>query len=55
VIGLLGVTTLALTREALVGPAQPLIAAAALVLIALTRIHPVALLAGGGLAGWLSH
>jgi chromate transporter len=54
VIGLLGVTTLALTREAVVGAPQLLIVAAALVLIATTRVHPAALLAGGGLAGWLS-
>jgi chromate transporter len=55
VIGLLGVTTLALTREAVVGPPQLLIAAAALILLAVTRVHPAALLAGGGLAGWLAH
>jgi chromate transporter len=55
VIGLLGVTTLALTREAVVGPPQLVIVAAALLFLALTRIHPAALLAGGGLAGWLSN
>lgn len=31
------------------------IGAAALFLLAATRIHPAALLAGGGIAGWLSH
>ena len=53
VIGLLGVTVLALTREAVVGTQQVLIVAAALLLLALTRVHPAALLAGGGLTGWL--
>jgi chromate transporter len=55
VIGLLGVTALALTREAVVGPPQLVIVAAALLLLLMTRIHPAALLAGGGLAGWLSN
>ena len=55
VIGLLGVTALTLTREAMVAPPHLLIGAAALLLIALTRIHPAALLAGGGIAGWLAH
>jgi chromate transporter len=54
VIGLLGVTALALTREAVVGAPQLLIVAVALLLLAVTRIHPAALLAGGGLAGWLA-
>ena len=53
VVGLLGVTVLALTREAVVGAPYLLIVVATLVLIAFTRVHPVALLAGGGLAGWL--
>jgi chromate transporter len=55
VIGLLGVTALALTREAVVGPPQLVIVAAALLLLGMTRIHPALLLAGGGLAGWLSN
>jgi chromate transporter len=55
VIGLLGVTALALTREAVVGAPQLLIAATALILLVVTRVHPAALLAAGGLAGWLSH
>jgi len=55
VIGILGVTALTLTREAVVGAPYLLIVAAALVLIASTRSHPVVLLAGGGLAGWLSN
>jgi chromate transporter len=54
VIGLLGVTALTLTREAMVTTPHVLIAAVALVLLAATRIHPAALLAGGGIAGWLS-
>jgi chromate transporter len=54
VIGLLGVTALALTREAVVGPQQLLIIATALLLLALTRVHPGALLVAGGIAGWLS-
>jgi chromate transporter len=54
VIGLLGVTALALTREAVVGAPQLLIVVAALVVLGRTRVHPAALLAGGGLAGWLS-
>ena len=54
VIGLLGVTALTLTREAMTGAPPLLIGAVALVLSA-TRIHPAALLAAGGIAGWLSH
>ncbi|MBM3217686.1 MAG: chromate transporter [Candidatus Rokubacteria bacterium] len=53
VIGLLGVTALDLGRDALVGWPQVAIATGALLFGALTRIHPVALLAAGGLAGWL--
>jgi chromate transporter len=53
-IGLLGVTALALTREAVNGAPQLLIVAAALLLLSFTRLHPAVLLAGGGLAGWLS-
>lgn len=55
VIGLLGVTALTLTREAMVSAPHVLIGAVALLLLAVTRIHPAVLLAGGGLAGWLSH
>ena len=55
VIGILGVTTLALTREAVVSGPHLGIVAAALFCVAFTRIHPVALLAGGGIAGWFSH
>jgi chromate transporter len=55
VIGLLGVTALTLTREAVAGAPQLLIVVAALLLLAVTRVHPAALLAGGGLAGWLSN
>ncbi|MBI3636124.1 MAG: hypothetical protein HY216_07905, partial [Candidatus Rokubacteria bacterium] len=51
-IGILGVTALTLTREVVVGAPPMAIVAVALVLIAM-RVHPVALLAGGGLAGWL--
>ncbi len=51
---LLGVTALALSREAVVGAPQLLIVLAALLLLAVTRVHPAALLAAGGLAGWLS-
>lgn len=54
VVGLLGVTALTLTREAMVAAPHILIGACALLLLAVTRIHPVALLAGGGVAGWLS-
>lgn len=54
VIGLLGVTALTLTREAVVGAPQVLIATGAAVLLATTRVHPAALLAAGGIAGWLS-
>lgn len=54
VIGLLGVTALALAREAMVAAPHVLIGVVALLLLALTRVHPTALLAGGGLAGWLS-
>ena len=53
VVGLLGVTVLALTRETVIGAPQLLIVAAALLLLTVTRLHPAALLAGGGLAGWL--
>ena len=53
-IGLLGVTALALTREAVVGTPQLLIVAATLLILAVTRTHPAVLLAGGGVAGWLS-
>jgi chromate transporter len=53
VIGLLGVTALTLTREAMVGAPHLLIGAVALLVLAVTRIHPAALLAGGGFAGWL--
>jgi chromate transporter len=55
VIGLLGVTALTLTREAMVGLPPLVIGAVALVLLAVTRIHPAALLAGGGIAGWLAY
>ena len=55
VIGLLGVTALTLTREAMIGAPYVVIAAVALLLMAVTRIHPAALLAGGGLTGWLAH
>ena len=55
VIGLLGVTALTLTREAMTGAPHLLIGAVALVLLSATRIHPAALLAAGGIAGWLSH
>lgn len=55
VIGILGVTTLAVARDAVVVTPHLVIVAAALLLIALTRVHPVVLLAGGGFAGWLSN
>lgn len=54
VVGLLGVTALTLTREAVNGPPELSIVGAALLLLAVTRVHPAALLAAGGLAGWLS-
>ena len=53
VIGLLGVTALTLTREAMVAAPHLLIGALALLLLAATRVHPAALLAGGGIAGWV--
>ena len=53
VVGLLGVTALSLSRDTLVAWPYALIAAAALILNALTRVHPIALLAGGGLAALL--
>ena len=55
VVGLLGVTALAMGREAFTAWPYVLIGGVALALAALTRVHPVALLAGGGLAGWLAH
>lgn len=48
VIGLLGVTALTLAREAIIAPPHVLIVAASLLLIALTRVHPVVLLAAEG-------
>jgi chromate transporter len=55
VIGMLGVTTLALGRDALASWPELLISAGALLLSALTRVHPVVLLAGGGVVGWLAN
>ena len=53
VIGILGVTALTLTREAIIGAPYLLITGVALVLTAFTRVHPIVLLAGGAVAGWL--
>lgn len=53
VVGLLGVTAVALGREAFTAWPLVVIGATAFALATLTRVHPVALLAGGGLAGWL--
>jgi chromate transporter len=55
VVGILGVTALSLSRDALVAWPYILIAVAAFLLNGLTRIHPIALLAAGGLAGWLAN
>jgi chromate transporter len=55
VVGLLGVTALAMSREAFTAWPFLAICAIAFVLATLTRIHPVALLASGGLAGLLTH
>jgi chromate transporter len=55
VVGLLGITALAMGREALTAWPLVLIGAVAFALATLTRVHPVALLAGGGLTGWLVH
>jgi chromate transporter len=54
-VGILGVTALSLSRDALVAWPYLLIAAAAFLLNSLTRIHPIALLAAGGLAGWIAN
>lgn len=53
VIGMLGATALVLSREAAAGWLFMGIAGGALLLTAFTRVHPVALLTGGGIAGWL--
>lgn len=55
VVGLVGVTAVAMSREALTAWPFVVIGAVAFAFATLTRVHPVALLAGGGLAGWLSH
>jgi chromate transport protein ChrA len=55
VVGILGVTALSLSRDALVAWPYILIAATALVVSTFTRIHPIALLAAGGLAGWIAN
>ena len=52
-VGLLGVTALSLSHDLLGSWHYLVIAGTALVLNALTRIHPLALLAGGALGGWL--
>jgi chromate transporter len=54
VVGVLGITALSLSHDVLVAWPYVAISAVALLLTALTRIHPVALLAGGGLAGWIA-
>jgi chromate transporter len=51
-IGLLGVTVLDIGREALASWPYIGMGAVALVLALWTRIHPVVLLAAGGVAGW---
>lgn len=54
-VGLLGVTALAMSREAFTAWPLVIVGAVAFLLASLTRVHPVALLAGGGLVGWLTH
>ena len=53
VVGILGVTALSLSRETLVAWPYLMIAGGAVLMAALTRAHPIALLAAGGFAGWL--
>lgn len=55
VVGVLGVTVLTMSREAFTTWPFMMIGAIAFALAVLTRVHPVALLVGGGLAGWLTH
>jgi len=53
VVGILGVTVFAMSREAFTAWPFVMIGALAFALAVLTRVHPIALLVGGGLAGWL--
>jgi chromate transporter len=53
VVGILGVTVLDIAREAFTSWTYTAIAAAAFALAAWTRTHPVGLLAGGAVLGWL--
>jgi chromate transporter len=53
VIGILGVTVLDVARESLVSWPYVAVSAAAFVLAARTRMHPIALLAAGAVLGWL--
>jgi chromate transporter len=53
VIGILGVTVLDIARDALVSWPDVAVSAAAFVLAARTRTHPIALLAAGAVLGWL--
>ena len=53
VVGVLGVTVLDIARESLVAWPYVAVAIAAVILSALTRTHPVALLAAGAVLGWL--
>jgi chromate transporter len=53
VVGILGVTALSLSDDVLVAWPYTIIGVAAFVIHTMTRIHPVALLTAGGLAGWL--
>jgi chromate transporter len=52
-LGILGVTTLALARQAWTGSVQVAITAAALVLVAFTKVHPAWILLGGAAVGSL--
>lgn len=53
VVGLLGVTVVSLARDAFVAWPYMVITAGAATLSMWTRLHPVILLGGGALAGWL--
>jgi chromate transporter len=55
VVGLLGITALAVGREALTAWPAGVICGVAFAVATLTRIDPVALLATGAVAGWLTH
>lgn len=54
VVGLLVVTAFSLARSAFVSWPSAVIAALALVAAVRTRLHPILILVGGGVLGWLS-